>query len=87
MLSGQTVGLVTSCIVTQEEQGQTPAKCSDATQSLTRMSNDMGSCIGGTSGVEVEKAAWKADSVQSVLKTQSYETDEEKCQFICERNK
>ena len=30
---GQTVGLVMSCIVMHEKQGQTPAKHSDATQS------------------------------------------------------
>ena len=36
----KTKGLVTSCAVTQEEQGQTPVECSDSTQSVTARSND-----------------------------------------------
>ena len=31
---GQTIGLVTSCVVTQEEQGQAPAEHSEAKQSV-----------------------------------------------------
>ena len=67
---GQTIGPVTSCIVTQEEQGQTPAERSDATQSVTGTTNDM--------------AGLKADSVQSVENRKFYETKEEKRQFIYE---
>ena len=52
--------------MTQEEQGQTPAECSDATQSVTGTSNDTGTLIGGASVGNTEKAGWKADSVQSV---------------------
>ena len=37
---GQTIGQVTSCIVTQEELGQAPAEPSDATQTLMRTNND-----------------------------------------------
>ena len=66
---GQTVELVTSCIVTiQEEQGQTPAEHNDTTQSITYTSNDKGTCIGGASVGDTEKAGWKADSLQSVEK-------------------
>ena len=57
---GQTVGLVMSCKMTQEEQGQKPAECSDATQSVTGTSNDTDTCSVG----DDEKAGWKADSVQ-----------------------
>ena len=44
---GQTVGLVTSCVVAQEEQGQTPAERSVTKQSVTGMSKDIGThmCI------------------------------------------
>ena len=61
---GQTVGLVTSCVVTQEEQGQIPAKHSDPTQSVRGTSNDMGTRIGGASVGDTEKAGWKAESLQ-----------------------
>ena len=67
--------------MTQEEQGQTPADCSDATQRFTGRSNDTGTHIGGAS---LEKAGWKADSVQSAVNRKSYKTEEEKRQFICE---
>ena len=46
---GQTIGLVMSFVVTQEEQGQAPAERSDTTQSVMRLSNDMDTCIGGAS--------------------------------------
>ena len=59
---GQTVGLVTSCVVTQEEQGQTPPEHSDATQRVTRLSNDKDTRIGGASVGDAEKAGRKADS-------------------------
>ena len=75
---GQTLGLVTSCLVTQEEQGQTPVERSDAMQSITGMSNDKDTCIGGTSVGAAEKAGWKADSVQSIENRNFYEIEEEK---------
>ena len=81
---GQTIGLVTSCIVTQEEQGQVPVERSDATQNITRMSYDTDARIGGAGVGDEEKTGWKADSVLSIENRQSYETEEEKCQFICE---
>ena len=46
---GLNVGLVMSCIVTQEEQGQTPAEHGDKRQSITGTSNDIGTPIGGSS--------------------------------------
>ena len=36
---GQTVGLVTSCVVKQDEHGQSPGEFSDAKQSVTERSN------------------------------------------------
>ena len=36
---GQTIGLVTSCLVTQEEQGQATVEISDSMQSITGKSN------------------------------------------------
>ena len=44
---GQTIGLVTSCIVTQGKQGQTLAERSDTSQSVTGMSNDTDTHKGG----------------------------------------
>ena len=64
---GQTVGLVTSCKVTQEEQGQTPAEPRDTTQRITGTSKDTSTCIGGGSVGDTEKSGWKADSVQSMI--------------------
>ena len=73
---GQTIGLVMSCIVTQEKQDQTPAKHSDATQSVTGTSKDMDTHIGGSSVGDEEKAGGKADSVvQSVENRKFYETE------------
>ena len=64
---GQTIkGLVTSCVVMQEEQGQAPLECSDATQSVTRTSNDMDTRIGGASVGDV-KAGWKAELVLGAI--------------------
>ena len=84
MKRGQNIGLVTLCVVKQEEQGQTPAERSDAMQSVTGTSNDMNTRIGGDSVGNAEKAGWKADSVQSVEIRNLYKTEEEKQQFICE---
>ena len=60
---GQSMGLLTSCVVTQEEKGQTPTEHSHAIQSFTGTSNDTDTRIGGSSEGDVEKAGWKADSV------------------------
>ena len=60
------------------------AERSEAMQSVTRMSNDMDTHIGGTSIGDAEKAGWKANSVQSIENRQLYETEEEKSQLICE---
>ena len=81
---GQTIGLVTSCLVTQAEQGQTPQSRKEDVQSVTGRSNDMDTWIGGASVGDVEKAGRKADSVQSMENGQFYETEWEKCQFIRE---
>ena len=43
-------------------------ECSDATQSVKGKSNDMDTCIEGTSVADAEKARQKADSVQSIEK-------------------
>ena len=66
----------------QEEQGQTPAEGSDATQSVTGTSNDKGTGIEGASIGDTEKAGWKAGSVQSTENRKSLKKLEEKCQFI-----
>ena len=73
---GQTIGLVTSCVVTQEEQGQT----------LAGHNNDRDTCIGGASVGDTVKEGWKAEvyTVQSVVHRKIYETKEEKQQFIHE---
>ena len=51
---GQSIGLVMSCIVMQEEQGQLPVKLKEDTPNVTERSNDMDTCIGGTSVGNVE---------------------------------
>ena len=61
---GQTIRLVMSCVVTQE--GQSPVAHSEALRSITGMSNDMNTCIGGTCRGDAEKAGQKADSAQSI---------------------
>ena len=53
---GQTIGLVTSGKVMQEEQGQARVECSDAAQSVTRKSNDTVTRRGSTSVGDAEKA-------------------------------
>ena len=70
--------LVISCLVTQEEQVQTPVECSDATQSVTGTSSEKNTRIGGPSVGDAEKAGWKLDSVKSVEDRKFYETKEEK---------
>ena len=64
------IGQVTSCLVTQDEQGQLPEKHKEDTQSVTGQSNDMETRIGGTSGENTEKAG----SVQSTENRQFNET-------------
>ena len=81
---GQLKGLVMSCIVTQEEQGQVPVKRKEDMPSVTEQSNDMGTHIGGASVGNEEKAGWKADSVQSIENRWCYETEEKKRKFIRE---
>ena len=81
---GQMIGLVTSCVVTQAEQGQLPEKRKENTQSVTRWSNDTNTLTGGASGGNLEKAGQKAGSVQSIENRQFYEIEGEKHQFIHE---
>ena len=52
----QPIGLVKSCVVTQEEQGQTLVELSDAMQRVTERSNDTETSIGGPSVGDMEKA-------------------------------
>ena len=47
---GQTIGLVTSCIVTHEEQGQALVEGNEARQCVPERSNDTESCVRGASG-------------------------------------
>ena len=62
---GQTIGLATSCVVAQKEQGQAPVECRDTRQSVIGRSNDTENPIGGTSGGSTEKAGQIAESIQS----------------------
>ena len=78
----QTIGFATSCVVTQEELGQRPEKHKENTQSVTGQMNDAETGIGSVSVENVEKAGWKADSVQSIENRQCYGTEEEKQKFI-----
>ena len=57
---------MTSCVVTQEEQGQQLEKGKEDMQSVTGQSNDSYTHIGGASGGNAQKAGWKAGSVQSI---------------------
>ena len=64
MQRGQTIGVVTSCIVTQEELGQQPEKRKENTQFFTGRSNCAETHIGGASvgnAEKVEKAGRKAE--------------------------
>ena len=58
MKRGQTIGLVTSFVVTQDEQGQLPEKPKEDSPSVTGRSNDTNTHIGGASGENMEKAGW-----------------------------
>ena len=78
---GQTIGVVTSCVVMQEELGQQPGKRKKDTQCVTGRSNDEETCIGCASvgnAEKVEKAGRKAECIQTIENRQSYETEEEK---------
>ena len=68
----QTIGQVTSCIVTQAEQGQLPEKRMEDTQSVTGRSNEIDPRIEGANVGNLEKAGQKADSVQSIENRQFY---------------
>ena len=81
---GQTIGLVMSCVVMQDEHGQTPEVRKEDMQSVTGQSNDTDTPLGGPSVGDAEKAVQKADSVQLKENRQFYETEEENCQFIRE---
>ena len=84
MKRGQTIGLVTSCVVTQDEQGQTLEVYKEDRQSITGQRNDTDTRIGGASVGDTEKAVRKTDSVQPIENKQFYESKEEKLQFIHE---
>ena len=80
--TGKVVGLVTSCIVMQDKQGQTPKVRKEDMQNVTGQSNDMNTHKGGASLGDVGKAGRKADSVQSIENKEFYQTKKEKGQFI-----
>ena len=63
---GQTIGFVTSCVVTEEELGQQPEKHKENTQSVTGRINDAKIRIGGPSVGNAEKTGRKAGSVHSI---------------------
>ena len=75
---------MTSYLIIQNEQGQTPEVHKEDTQSITGQSNGTNTHMGGDSVGDSEKAGWKADSVQSIENRQFYKTKEEKHQFIHE---
>ena len=81
---GQTIGLVTSCMLTQGERGQTPEMREEDMQNVTGWNNDTDTRIGGPSVGDEEKAGRKADSVHSIENRQFYKAEEEKHQFIGE---
>ena len=66
------------------EPGQLTEKRKEDTQSVTGRNNDTDTHIGDSSGGNVEKAGWKAGSVQSIENRQCYKTKGEKHQFIIE---
>ena len=55
----QTMGVVMSCVVTQEELGQQPEKRKENMHSVAGQINDEDTCIGGPSVGNAEKAGWK----------------------------
>ena len=62
---------MTSCLVTQDEQGQTLEVRKEDTQRVTGQSNDIDTSIGGASVGDTEKAGRKADRVQSTYRKQA----------------
>ena len=60
---GQTIGLVTSCVVMQDEQGQLLEKRKEDTQSITGRRNDIDTRIGSANGENRETAGLRAGSV------------------------
>ena len=68
MKKGQTIGLVTSCIVTQAEQSQLLEEHKEDTQGITGQSNDMDTCIIRASRENKEKAGWKEGSFPKLKK-------------------
>ena len=87
MQRGQTIGVVTSCVVTHEELGQQPEKRKENMQCVKGRSNCKETRIGSASvgnPEKVEKAGWKAECKQTIENRQSYETEKEKRKFICE---
>ena len=64
---GQMIGLVTSCVVMQDEQGQTLKMRKEDLQSVTGQSNDMDTRIGGPRLGNTEKGSRKADSVHCTV--------------------
>ena len=69
----QTIGLVTSCLVTQDELGQTPGKGFYATQSVTERSKETESHTGGANVCDAEKAGPKeAHTVSMALTDQHF---------------
>ena len=82
---GQTIGVVTSCVVTQEELCQQPEKRKENMQCVKVKSNCADTHIGGANvgnTEKVEKAGRKAECVQTIEIRQSYETEMEKQKFI-----
>ena len=72
---------MTSCEVKQEELGQRPEMRRENTPCVNERSNVADPRIGGASVRNAEKAGRKADSVQSLVNIQCYETEEEKRKF------
>ena len=55
---GQTIGLVTSCVVTQAKKGQLPEEHKEDTQGVTGQSNDTDTHIGSASrGNQVKRGS------------------------------
>ena len=53
---GQTKWFLTSCVVKQEELGQWPGMCREATHGFTERINDEETYVGGASRSDAEKA-------------------------------
>ena len=81
MQRGQTIGVVSSCVVTQEVLGQHSENRKESTQSVNENSNTAEMSIGGASvedAEKVEKAGQNIEFVQTKKNRQNYETEEEK---------